>query len=347
MSEINTNYIFINEKSTINPDVYFTVDTTIINGHRICKLKTLKIYYHGELFEMVYGTTIYNYIIKDGIRSVYSVELINYLNRFINHENLYEIYSNDLKHENFDSKTLELGAQLRESQQDLSSFIFHDKSNEYNSNKYNFNLIDHRIFIKSELDKSRNQNYPICYSKYENIKNVPVYCYVHPSLAINQGNTVILCHIGYVLEKLANYKKFPEFNTQEVISFLNAVSEYSRTDKTEEKINNLNLEIENEKLQKKCKSLEKELEEIKQEISGLHNKIDTQSKEIDNQTSEIINLQVKLDNKSDQLETALTNLIIVTNKSQEFKRKSFILKVFMNVILKSKIINLLMEKFIF
>lgn len=87
------------------------------------------------------------------------------------------------------------------------------------------------------------------------------------------------------IEKLANYKRFPEFNTQEVISFLNVVSESSITDKTEEKINNLNLEIENEELQKKCKSLEKELEEIKQEISGLHNKIGTQSKKIDNQTS--------------------------------------------------------------
>lgn len=49
---MNTNYAFANETFTINPDVYFTVDTTVIHGHRICKLKSLKIYYHGELFEI-------------------------------------------------------------------------------------------------------------------------------------------------------------------------------------------------------------------------------------------------------------------------------------------------------
>ena len=102
MSEMNTNYIFINEKFTINPDVYFTVDTTVINGHRICKLRTLKIYYHDESIEMNYGTSIYNYIITNGLRSIFSVELINYLNRIINCENIYEIYSSDSELENFD-----------------------------------------------------------------------------------------------------------------------------------------------------------------------------------------------------------------------------------------------------
>lgn len=45
-----------NETFTINPDVYFTVDTTVINGHRICKLKSLKIHYHGDIFEMKVGS---------------------------------------------------------------------------------------------------------------------------------------------------------------------------------------------------------------------------------------------------------------------------------------------------
>ena len=44
--------------------------------------------------------------------------------------NLYKyqyIYSYNLKPENFDSKTLELGAQLRDNQQEISSFIIHDR----------------------------------------------------------------------------------------------------------------------------------------------------------------------------------------------------------------------------
>lgn len=83
---MNTNYNFTNERFSINPDVYFTVDTTVINGHRICKLKSLKVYYYGESFEMKSGETVHKYIIEQGLQSIFSVELINYLNRYINHE---------------------------------------------------------------------------------------------------------------------------------------------------------------------------------------------------------------------------------------------------------------------
>ena len=79
MQGMNINYIFSNETFSINPDVYFTVDTTVINGHRICQLKSLKIYYHGELFEMKSGETIHTYFIKKGLQSIYSIELINHL----------------------------------------------------------------------------------------------------------------------------------------------------------------------------------------------------------------------------------------------------------------------------
>ena len=220
---MNTNYNFINEKFSITEDVYFTVDTTVINGHRICKLKTLKIFYHGELFEMIVGSVVYKYIIQYGIRSIPSIELMNYLNMLINQENLYDVYS-----DKFDSNLSMCPWAHRENKQDISSFIFHDNSNDINSNRYKDRLISDSHFVKSELDKTRNTNYPICYSKYEDIKNIPVFCYIHPSLAINQGSTIILCHIGYILEKLANYKRFPEFNTQAVISFMNVVSESSR-----------------------------------------------------------------------------------------------------------------------
>ena len=49
--------------------------------------------------------------------------------------NLYKyqyIYSYNLKPENFDSKTSQLRSQLRDNQQEISSFIIHDKSNYYN-----------------------------------------------------------------------------------------------------------------------------------------------------------------------------------------------------------------------
>ena len=142
---MNVNYTFINEKFSINPDVYFTVDTTVINGHRICKLKSLKIYYHGESFIMKSGETVHKYIIEQGLQSIFSVELINYLNQIINHENLYEIYYDNLKLELLDQDLSVRGAPDRDIQQDLSSFILHDKTNEINlfliyayKNKYIF-----------------------------------------------------------------------------------------------------------------------------------------------------------------------------------------------------------------
>lgn len=72
----------------------------------------------------------YKYIFED--------ELNNYLNRFINHDNLYDVYSGNLKLDKFDQELTSLGPQGRDIQQDLSSFILHDKSNDYNSNSCNY-----------------------------------------------------------------------------------------------------------------------------------------------------------------------------------------------------------------
>ena len=189
------NYTFTNEKFSITEDIFFTVDVTVIKGNKICKLKTLKIFYHGETFEMKYGTTVYKYIIKDGIRSIYSIELVNYLNRLINHENLFEVYL-DSKSMKIDLKQHSVDPRYDDIQQEISSFIIHDKSNDFNSNRYKSGLIDHGQFIKSELYKTRNLNFPNVYSDYESIDQVPIYCYIHPTLAINQKNTIILCHLG-------------------------------------------------------------------------------------------------------------------------------------------------------
>ena len=69
---------------------------------------------------------------------IFEVKLINYLNRFINHENLFEFYSNDLKLEIFDSKSSVCWPANRNNQQEITSFIIHDKSNEINPNSCNY-----------------------------------------------------------------------------------------------------------------------------------------------------------------------------------------------------------------
>ena len=322
---MNTDYIFANEKFIINPDVYFTVDTTVIDGHRICKLKSLKIYYHGEEFEMKSGKTVHKYIIEQGLQSIFSVELINYLNQIINHENLYEIYYDNLKLEKNDPNLTTLWPQGRNFEQEISSFIIHDKSNEINSNRYKEGLIQNSLFIKSELNKTRNSNFPICYSNYEEIKNIPVFCYVHPSLAINQGKTVILCHIGYILEKLANYKRFPEFNTQAVISFINIVNEATRSNLTVEKLNDIDFQIELEKLQKKymqkkekCKSLERKVEEMNQNILDLKDEIKGLKDESNGFQDEIKGLRSDLNTNTSILSSVLANTNKIIETSIEY-----------------------------
>ena len=57
------------------------------------------------------------------LQSIFSVELINYLNRYINHENLYEVYYDNLKLEIFDSELSVVRPHRRNNQQDLSRFI--------------------------------------------------------------------------------------------------------------------------------------------------------------------------------------------------------------------------------
>ena len=271
-TQMNTNYIFTNEKFSITEDIFFTVDVTVIKGNKICKLKTLKIFYHGEVFEMKYGTTIYKYIIKDGIRSIYSIELVNYLNRLFNHENLYDVYS-DSKPEKIDSKLRSGDQGSVKSQDEISDLIIHDKSIEIDLGKYKSGLIQNSLFNKLELNKLRNSKYPICYQKLEDIDQVPIYCYIHPSLAINQKNTVILCHLGYILEKLANYHRFPEFNTQAVISFLNTVNKSRKYDKTVEELNVYDLISEIERLKNENDLLKVKLNKKKSTIYGIEMKI--------------------------------------------------------------------------
>ena len=125
---MNTDYTFTNEKFSITEDIFFTVDTTVIKGNKICKLKTLKIYYHGETFEMLVGSPIYKNLISDGFKSIMSIELVNYLSRLFNHENLFDVYSSQINsYENNDNIAI-LGAENRDIQQEIENLIIHDKS---------------------------------------------------------------------------------------------------------------------------------------------------------------------------------------------------------------------------
>ena len=166
---------------------------------------------------------------------------------------------------------------------ELKNLILH--KNDYDINRYKQNLIQNSFFIKTELEKYRNSKYPICYKSFNEIKTIPVYCYVHPSLAINQKETIILCHLGYILEKLASYKSMPEFNTQAMISFLNVTSQ-AQIGTSIDSWNLQDFRYEYEKLQKmylsirdkykakkiENKSLKEEYRELKETLKSMNQK---------------------------------------------------------------------------
>ena len=408
------NYQFKTEKFSINQNIYFTVDTTVINGNRICHLKTLKINYYGKLHEMSYKSSINRFIIMDGIRAISSVELINYLNKFLNNDNLYEIYkscsevcgksgpvatgpdSGDCSEDEFDfdlsdleiSDDLEINKSCSATRceigrvatrptsgdcsedkfknnltktnsknnkscsatrcdngpwahgptpevcsedefknnnscsevcgkpgpwahgpdsgdhSELENLILH--KNDYNPNRYKPNLIQHNQFIKSELEKYRNSKYPICYKSFNEIKTIPVYCYVHPSLAINRKETIILCHLGYILEKLASYKSMPEFNTQAMISFLNITNKSSQLNETIEGTNKYDLICENERLRIELESKDKRINEMDQIIKDIRATNAKLFEKVDN-----LNATIKEDNQ------IITGLKIDINKNNQ------------------------------
>ena len=321
---MNSNYKFINEKFIINKNIYITVDTTVIEGNRICKLKSLKINYKGQIYEMECGKNIYKFIIQDGIRSISSIEIINYLNKFLNKDNLYEIYELTDETELEESKNDKSCSATRckpdavapaptsEVCSELKNLILH--KNNYNPNRYKPNLIQHNRFIKTELEKYRNSKYPICYKSFNEIKTIPVYCYVHPSLAINQKETIILCHLGYILEKLASYKSMPEFNTQAMISFLNITNRAKMDGLNVEDLNEYELRYEIKRLQCKNSKLLAKIDILSSQIKNLSNQVQSQTEKMDSD-SKMIKSQIETIKSQSSL------IVEQTQSIQQFQNK--------------------------
>lgn len=84
---------FQKEIFNITSEINFAVQTAVFNGNKICQLKTLEINYKGKIFKMNVGTPLHHYLIQHGLRTINSVELINYLNKIINGDNLFEVYN--------------------------------------------------------------------------------------------------------------------------------------------------------------------------------------------------------------------------------------------------------------
>ena len=197
---------FTEKTFKITENIKFSILMTYFEGHPIVQTKSLKLNYHGQLQEMKSGSRMYNSLISQGIKTTETLNLINYLCRFIYGENLYEVYVNNSNQSDYASE--------------MKDYILHNTSIRSDRRDNRFELMkevvtDHGDVILEELNKHRNnEDFPLVVHNFEELEFIPFFTYVHPSLAINQGSTIHLCHFAFLLERLSHLSAYPEFNNQ-------------------------------------------------------------------------------------------------------------------------------------
>ena len=229
----------------LTKEIRFTANLAYFGTDPIIETKSVKLYYHSDKPIIVSRTGsakdkwLYNLLITKGLSSISTLELINYLNRLINKENLYEIYNKSMKFNDNKNELIKYVTGEKYAQQEVQSPCCRSvarsqnttvdnknddlSTNNLDSNKYIDSLFDSNGKpLMQKLNDVRNKNYPICYKSINDINCIPIWCYVHPSLAINQGKSIHLSHLAYFLEKIARSDQFPEFNNGTIMGLLNA-----------------------------------------------------------------------------------------------------------------------------
>ena len=225
-------------KFDIMSNISLVVSLAYYEGHPVVETKKTKINYKGTLIEVNRKNNIVlaDRLIPKSLRSIFSIELVNYLNRLINGDNLYEVYVNN---SNKEDKLEELNDYVFKPEEALCGTAQRDIESRYIKDLIN----DHGDIDLGLLDQHRNPKYPICVHNFEEIDYVPIYTYIHPTLAKNQGNTVYIMHLGLLFQLLTRIKGLPEFNTQASISALNETLKANQIGATMETVNKSHMMI--------------------------------------------------------------------------------------------------------
>ena len=285
--------------------------------------KKTKINYKGTLIEVnrenKNNEILMNKLISKSLYSIFSIELVNYLNRLINGDNLYEVYVNN---SNREDKPEELISYVFKPEEACSSTRARDIESVYINKLVNdVGQVDLDL-----LDQNRNPKYPTCVHNFEEIDYVPIYTYIHPTLAKNQGNTVHIMHLGLLFQLLTRIKGLPEFNTQAVMSILNTAVKSQQIGITIETVNKSqyeelveqNLKLQG-KLKKKQDKIDKLIDLVKEQretISTQTNELREARKQIDIQTSIILQTAGNLDEARNDINDLLC-LNKVNNRNVE------------------------------
>ena len=134
----------------ISDDVALIVYQTNFHGHPIIQTKRTRVQYKDKLFEFNRKTNLNkafsNVILSYSLRVLNTVELVNYLNRLINHDNLYQIYENDYAggNENID---------------DVVKLVFEEKQGKETRSSYGARLNDlNNESSNTDLDSTSDLN---------------------------------------------------------------------------------------------------------------------------------------------------------------------------------------------
>ena len=268
--------VFKHENYNIASDIRLEADVAYIQGQPIVKTKTVVLYYRGATFRAsVYGSSFQRLLSMDVIRPQYTVELINYLSRLINHDNLFEIYVNNRNAEKYSLEELTFVKQENDEHRGPTVF---DKS-EYSEGL----LDDHDQFILKELLKTLNTKFSRTFNSIDELNYVPVYGYISSSSSISRTSEPIL-HLAIVFNVLAHQDRFSGINNQEAIASFNSIMKAKRLNITTQDLNEheykneikrLKLELKRE--QQRAKGLEIKNKTLEEKIEEMNSKLDAQT----------------------------------------------------------------------
>ena len=158
--------VFKHENYNIASDIRLEADVAYIHGQPIVKTKTVVLYYRGKTFRAsVYGSEFTVSLTQHITHRQYTVELINYLSRVVNHDNLFEIYVNNRNAEKYTLEQLTFVNNENNEQ---------DRAVLFNKSEYSKGLLDKNgKFNITQLFKTMNTKFSRTFTSIDELDYVP------------------------------------------------------------------------------------------------------------------------------------------------------------------------------
>ena len=169
----------------ISDDISITVLVSEFDGEPIAIANSLKLTYRGKIQAMEPGTLLYDAMTKKGLESLTTVHMLNHLCRDLYGINLFEIYNNSTN-DGWFTKLM--------------------------TRKKNFLNKNGTVNVE-ELNKLRNDEFPMMVNTLDELQSVPFFTYV-------QSENIYICHLAFIIERLSHLDLFSDINYHITMSFL-------------------------------------------------------------------------------------------------------------------------------